>query len=132
MNSFTYIIRSEQQEAGGNNDSCFIRLNGLPSGYSEYLVNVNFLNIEGFTSTSSFFELRTENIDFIDGFDSKFKGLRTIAFFNTSGIVQPHSFKMGNFNGRSIRFVLYDEDGVLSTINKKWVLSLNIQPIKDI
>lgn len=128
--SFTVVIRSADREAGGDADDCYIKINGMDTKYNKYLVEVQNFMISSFTGlTTNFLELRSDNMPIINGIDSKFHRLRTVAFMNFNTFYQsPFIFEITPFNG-IIHFQLYTDDGILTTINEDWVLSLKLTGI---
>ena len=140
-NTFTYIIRSSSKEVSADNtNNCTMRLNGLPSQYKFYDCTVSALHVSTISGvfTTATFELRADVLDIVNGRDSKGGGLNTIAFasFNNTYPQGAYTFRCSNFNGRSIRFQLYDDLNNLLTssyngagvnnFNRPWVLVLNM------
>lgn len=135
---FTYIIRSDQKEnLTDNTNSCSIRLGGLPQQYRYFECSVSALHISTYNLqiTTSTFELRSDNIGFLNGKDTKNNILHTLAFasFNNTYPQGPYKFKIDNFNGRSVNFRLLGDTGLLLTTgntnityNSPWILVLNM------
>ena len=144
-NTFTYVIRSlNKDNSTDNTNNCAIRLSGLPSQYKYFDCTVSALHISTIsgTFTTATFELRADVLDIVNGRDSKGGSLNTIAFasFNNTYPQGAYTFRCSNFNGRNIKFQLYDESNALLTsnyyngtalagvkdFNRPWILILNM------
>jgi hypothetical protein len=135
MESFTYLIRSENKESGTNNN-CYIRLNGLPSGFNEFQISVNGFHIENYnfeTEPTSFIEVRSSDLGITNSYDTKYSKLRTICLFTTATFkAHFHTFKTSCWNGKTVQFQLFNDAGnAITAIDKPWILSLNVVPIKN-
>ena len=143
---FTYIIRSNNKEDfTENSNNCTIKLNGLPQQYRYFKCDVSALYITtaGEVFTTSLIELRAEGMDMVNGWDTNNFRNETVGFatLNNTYPQDAHSFVCGNFNGRSVRFQLYDEDNELLTSNlngvgigdydSPWVLVLKMTGIEE-
>ena len=123
-NTFTYVIRSMSKEVPGDNtNNCTMRLSGLPSQYKYFDCSVSALHVSTISGvfTTGTIEVRADVLDIVNGRDSKGTTLNTIAFasLNNTYPQGAYTFRCSNFNGRSIRFQLYDEQNVLLTSNYK-------------
>ena len=140
MKSFTYIIRSSSgtlTEGIGTNDLT-IRMNGLPTTKSHFYCEVADFFVTTSDSIATIIELRQEGMNLINGCDTLWNELKTVAFTNTNNTFPQsvYAFKCENFNNKDVRFQLYDEKNVLMTnkagnasMSKPWVLVLKITPI---
>jgi len=112
MNSFTYIIRSDSKYSG-TLTNCQIQLRGLPTKYKSFQVEVigfvvNIVNINGnFLTDTAFLELTSDNLQFIDGYDTKNNKYKTVAntVCNSGNTI---IYKVNNFNGQYINFNIVD------------------------
>ena len=145
-NKFTFVIRSANKEfTTDNTNSCTIRLNGLPQKYKYFDCEVSALHIstQNGVFTTSTFELRVDGgMDIINGRDTQNNMLHSLAFasFNNTYPQGQYTFRTDNFNGRSIKFQLYDDNNVLLTsnynntgvanFNRSWILILNMVGIE--
>jgi hypothetical protein len=144
---FNYIVRSSSKNSSSDTTSnCSIRLNGLPTQYKEFEVEVQSFNINTLDASgnvlvipSSFFELRSD-LSIIGGYDTLTTSLQTVAIQTNANQYKQASyvFKTRNFNGNYIRFQLYGDDNALlriklsgatsfSQYDKSWVLVLKIR-----
>lgn len=138
--SFTYVIRSNTASGTASNDLT-LRLNGLPTTTRKFYCEVVdfFVSAQQSDLTGYIIELRADsNMGMINGRDTSTLALRTIAFTNTNNTFpqSTYGFYCENFNGRSIRFQLYDEYQNLllnktggASFNKAWILVLKMTPI---
>jgi hypothetical protein len=137
-NSFTFIIRSAQKEfSTSNTNDCSIRLQGLPQKYRFFEATVSALHVatHGATIATSTFELRADGLNLVNGVDTYRNILSTVAFatFDNNTFNQsPYKFHFENFNGKSVRFSLYQDNNTLlqnggSNYNLDWVLVLNLK-----
>lgn len=138
--SFTYIIRSNTASGDPSNDLT-MRLQGLPSTVRKFHCEVVDLIVsaKGADLTNYIVELRADtNMGIINGRDTNYLGLQTIGFTNRNDLAEQsiYSFYCENFNGRSIRFQLYDEYNILllnkadgNAFNKAWILVLKMTPL---
>jgi hypothetical protein len=82
-------------------------------------------------------ELKADGMGIINGRDSTGTGLTSIAFTNTNNTFpqSTYGYSCENFNGRTIRFQLFDEYGTQlqlkagGNFNKAWILVLKITPL---
>ena len=140
-NTFTYIIRSAQKELSTQNtNDCTIRIGGLPQKYRWFEATVSALHVSTNNTvfTTATFELRTDGLNLINGYDTYRNMLNSVAFasLNSTYPQGPYKFKFENSNGKSIRFQLYDDNGALLTsnynsvgvanFNRSWILVLNL------
>ena len=136
-NNFTLVIRSSSKEnTADNSNDCTIRFTGLPTQFRFFEATVSALHVSTVSQTisTSTFELRQEGLNMINGIDTKNNILRTVAFstYNNGTYPQgPYQFNFENCNGRSIRFQLYQDNGLLlqnggSNYNLPWILVLNL------
>ena len=137
---FTYIIRSNTASGTRSNDLT-LRLNGLPSNYNLFhceVVDFFVSAIQG-DLTNYVIELRADNMGILNGRDTLLGSLSSVAFTNTNNTFpqSTYEFYCDNFNGRSIRFQLFDEYGTQlqlkagGNFNKSWILVLKIIPIDN-
>jgi hypothetical protein len=143
---FTIIIRSNSKtNTTDNTNNCTIRMK-CPSHYKFIQVSgVSFYADFPTTITFNglFAELRSNNIDIYDSFDTSLGTLQTFAFENTTRLTIDRAnmnFKLGNFNNKTINFQLLNETGVtlkeigtLSTTeyNRPWVLVLKCKGLME-
>ena len=110
MNSFTYMIRSDDKYSG-TNSNCQILLRGLPTEYKSFLVEVSgfYSNLD----TITYLELYSDNFPFFNGYDTKSKSLHVL--YSTAISMNPISmcYKINNFNGQYINFQILDETGAI-------------------
>ena len=118
-NTFTYIIRSKDKEyAVDKTNNCTMRLHDLPQQYKYFDCTVSALHISTISGTflTSTFDLRaTEGIEIVNGRDTTNSTLRTVALasYNNTYPQGEYTFRCNNFNGRSVRFQLYDDNNSL-------------------
>jgi hypothetical protein len=146
--NFTYIIRSnDREELLQNSNDCNIKLYGLPQQYRYFKCEVNafYLATNDHDFTSSYAELRADNMDIMNGWDTNNKRNVSVGFSSlnpyTFAQSAPHTFTCGNFNGRTVRFQLVDDDnnlltsnvnaGGVANYNSPWVLVLNMTGIEE-
>jgi hypothetical protein len=127
MNSFTYIIRSDDKYSG-NHYNCQIRLDGLPTKYKTFLVEpIGFYSDSGM---DAYLEVFSEDIPFLNGYDTKNKSLKILysnALLNNSTMI----YKVSNFNGRYINFhILNNSNGFVNTVGD-WKLYLKFTGIEE-
>jgi hypothetical protein len=140
-NTFTYVIRSAQKEISTDNtNNCTIRLGGLPQKYRWFEATVSALHVSTNNAvfTTSTFELRTDGLNIINGYDTFHNILNTVGFasLNNTYPQGAYKFKFENTNGKSIRFQLFDDANALLTsnynsagvgnFNRSWILILNL------
>jgi hypothetical protein len=138
MNSFTYIIRSDNITSGTVTD-CQIQLKGLKSQYKSYDVEVMGLNVNFadltipllpvLAFTNAYMELQSDNLPFINGFDTKNNKYKTVGSTlcnNGNSIV----YKVSNFFGQYINLkivgTLPTNFGVYS-----WIIILKMTGIEE-
>jgi len=145
-NFFTIIIRSNSKtNSTDNSNNCsirmkcashykFIQVYGV-SFYADFPTNITFNGL--------FAELRVNDADIYDSFDTKMGNLSTWAFENTTRLTLDRAnfnFKMGNFNGKTIKFQLLNENGVtlkeVGTVytteyNRPWVCILKCKGLME-
>lgn len=136
---FTYIIRSNSKDtAGDNTNSCTIRLGNLPQHFKTFECQVVGLYIsnQGATFNTSIVELRAENLSIQNGADTQFSSnMKSIAFSNTLLYIESSIvFQVENFNNKSIKFQLYDENNLLlsngaNPYNKPWFAIIKMRGI---
>jgi len=143
---FTIIIRSNSKQVSTDNSNrCNIRLK-CPSQY-QYIQCCGVSYYADYPTTSTFnalyTELRVDNIDMYDSFDSSLGNLRTLVFENTTRLNVDRAnmnFKCGNFNNKLVTFTLLNETGVLLTetaggvttnYNRPWVLVLKCKGLTE-
>lgn len=146
--NFTYIIRSnDREELLQNTTDCTIKLYGLPQQYRYFKCEVNalYLATDDHVFTSSYAELRADNMDIMNGWDTNNKRNVSVGFSSlnpyTFAQSAPHTFTCGNFNGRTVSFKLFDDTNQLLTsnfnaagianYNGPWVLVLNMTGIEE-
>jgi hypothetical protein len=134
MSSFTYIIRSNDKEILiENTSSCHLRLVGLPQQYKYFECEV----VQFYVNLTEIVELRADSsLGFQNGVDSK-GTFKTCAFLNGNSTSQGQfKFIVDNFNGRFVKFELYDLNKILvnsdgSSFNLPWILVLNMRGIEN-
>lgn len=146
--NFTYIIRSKDREdPTENSNNCTIKLYGLPQQYKYFKCEVNalYLATDNHDFLTSYAELRADNMDIMNGWDTNNKRNSTVGFASlnpyTFAQSAPHTFTCGNFNGRTVNFNLYAEDNLPlfsnyalagdDDYNGSWVLVLNMTGIEE-
>lgn len=63
-------------------------------------------------------EMRVDNIDMYDSYDTSLGTMRSLAFENTTRVNVDRAnmnFKCANFNNKAVNFQLLNEDGILLT-----------------
>ena len=124
-----YIIRSANRDSGTVINSYF-RLNGLPSQYKKFKVEVvSFYNNFVVVVANTLVELKTD-LGLLNGYDVANKRLITIA---TNSSVGSTSFEyvIENFNGRTINFTVADNDAENANNITDWVLYLKMTGIEE-
>ena len=146
--NFTYIIRSKDREnPAAESNNCIIKLYGLPQQYRYFKCEVNalYLATDGHDFLTSYAELRGDNMDIMNGWDTNNKRNSTVGFASlnpyTFAQSAPHTFTCGNFNGRTVTFKLFGEGNILllsdyalagqNDYNGHWVLVLNMTGIEE-
>ena len=128
MNSFTYIIRSDNKYSG-DHYNCQILLRGLPTKYKSFLVEV-----AGFYSNLdiiNYLELYSDNFPISNGYDTRNKSLHVL--YSTALLMNPIGmvYKVDNFNGQYINFQVLDEaNAILNTVTD-WKLYLKLTGIEE-
>ena len=129
MNSFTYIIRSDNRNLGNPHNNCQILLRGLPSKYNTFLVEVAgfYSNLDSVT----YLELFSDNFPFINGYDTKSKSLHVL--YSTAISMNPISmcYQINNFNGQYINFQILDEAGAVLDGITDWKIYLKLTGIEE-
>ena len=134
MNSFTYIIRSDDRIQGTATNptyafDCQIYLRGLPTKYKTFLVEV--VGFYADNNAQYYLELFSDNFPFINGYDTKNKSLHVLyatALLNNSG---PMVYKINNFNGQYINFKILDEKNVTDNNVTDWKVILKLTGIEE-
>lgn len=125
MNSFTYIIRSDNRFSGDAYD-CKIKLGGLPTKYKSFLVEPLGL----YTDVATYLELYSDNLPISNGYDTKNKSLHVLY----SSLFHSHSvsmvYKVDNFNGQYINFQILDEANAILNTVANWKLYLKLTGIE--
>ena len=143
--NFSYIIRSKDREvAGDNTNNSTIKLYGLPQQYKYFTCEVSALHVStnGVANMgTSTIELRADGLNIENGWDTNNKRNTSVAFasFNNTYPQGTYTFTTDNFNGRTVRFQLYNDTNTLLTINNganqcnsPWILVLNMTGIEDL
>jgi len=125
---FMYIIRSDDRSNGTANNSYF-RLNGLPTKYKQFKVEVVSFYKNFVANDTALYELRTD-LPLSNGYDTAFKRLTCIG---TTATICASSFEfmVENFNGRTVNFVIFDNDDLNNNIVEDWVLYLKMTGIEQ-
>ena len=128
---FTIVIRSSSKTVTTDNtNNCTIRMK-CPSQY-KYIqvsgVSVFISYLTGFTYNAVYTEMRVNNIDMYDSFDTLLGTMRTLAFENVSRSNVDRAnmnFKCGNFNNKDLNFQLLNQNGQLLTQNDGGAVNYN-------
>jgi hypothetical protein len=112
----------------------YIQVHGV-SFYADFPSSITFNGL--------FAELRANDIDMYDSYDTKLGTMRTLAFENTMRLTVDRAnmnFKCGNFNNKTINFQLLNETGILlkevgtvytTDYNRPWVCVLKCKGIME-
>jgi hypothetical protein len=134
-----YVLQDINLEA--TNDLTF-RLNGLPQSVDFFRCEVVAFMVSAVTSDmqTEIVELKAvDGLDIIGGRDNKTTNQYTLACTNLNATYpqSTHSFVCANFNGRTVRLQLYDENNNLlmygvnnSNFARPWILVLKMTPTK--
>jgi hypothetical protein len=126
MDSFTYIIRSDNRDSGDAFD-CRIQLGGLPTKYKSFLVET----IGFYADVNPYFELYSDNFPISNGYDTKTKSLHVLYSTVLLGHSVPMVYKVDNFNGQYINFQLLDNANALINTATDWRLYLKLTGIEE-
>ena len=118
---FTIVIRSSSKTVTTDNtNNCTIRMK-CPSQY-KYIQVSGVSMFADYSSTYSYnalvSEMRVDNIDMYDSYDTSLGTMRSLAFENTTRVNVDRAnmnFKCANFNNKAVNFQLLNEDGILLT-----------------
>jgi len=120
---FTIVIRSSSKTVTTDNtNNCTIRMK-CPSQY-KYIqvsgVSVFISNSSAYAYNAQVAEMRVNNIDMYDSYDTSLGTMRTLGFefipqSNVNGT--NFNFKCGNFNNKDLNFQLLNQNGELLTEN---------------
>ena len=120
---FTIIVRSSSKtNAADNTNNCTIRMKA-PSQYKYIQVSGVSMFVDysaTYTYNALVSEMRADNIDMYDSYDTSLGTMRSIAFENVTRTNVDRAninFKCGNFNNKNINFQLLNENGILLTQN---------------
>ena len=120
---FTIIVRSSSKtNATDNTNNCTIRMKA-PSQYKYIQVSGVSMFVDysaTYTYNALVSEMRADNIDMYDSYDTSLGTMRSIAFENVTRTNVDRAninFKCGNFNNKNINFQLLNENGILLTQN---------------
>lgn len=147
--SFTYIIRSINKENTDDLDrSCTIKLSSPSNKYKYYDAEVSgfYLSLKENAvdvHTNGIVELRSEyGLDITNGSDTKTHSLKTLAFCVTNNCLPQtgHTFRVANFENKSVNFSIYGDDGVtllnynsnavVTPYNRPWTLVLKLTGVE--
>ena len=137
---FTYIIRSNSRSAG-TPANCTVLLRGLPTQYREFQCEVlgfwcmvmnatgnqviNTAVVNGSVANYQYLELVSNNLPFCDGWDTRGSSMRLVGnSLCNSGNNMP--FRVSNFNGQYINFLVYDENMNNSMNVNDWVVVIKM------
>ena len=126
MNSFTYIIRSDNRDSGDAYD-CQNKLGGLPTKYKSFLVEP----IGFYSDANPYLELNSDNFPISNGYDTKNKSLHVLYSSVIFGHSIPMVYKVDNFNGQYINFQLLDNTNALINTATDWSLYLKFTGIEE-
>ena len=120
---FTIIVRSSSKtNTTDNTNNCTIRMKA-PSQYKYIQVSGVSMFVDysaTYTYNALVSEMRADNIDMYDSYDTSLGTMRSIAFENVTRTNVDRAninFKCGNFNNKNINFQLLNENGILLTQN---------------
>ena len=144
--TFTYVIRSDSRtNQADNTNSCTIRLN-CPSNYQYYDCEVDSFymktklsNGDAIPFKSATIELRAQDLQFVNGNDTKNRNLTSLCFYSLNSFISSNiSFRVSNFNTKEIKFQLLDEENDLllayssnTDYDEPWVLVLKMTGVED-
>ena len=145
-NHFTIIVRSNSKiNPTDTSNNCTIKMK-CPSQYKFIQVSGVSFYVDyssNYTYNGLVTELRSDNIDIYDSFDTSLGNLKTLAFETVSRTNVERSninFKCGNFNNKTVNFQLLTENNVLLTqtaaaattnYNQPWVLVLKCKGLTE-
>lgn len=126
MDSFTYIIRSDNKYSGTPNN-CQIQLGGLPTKFKSFLVETIGYYADG--GMNIYFEIYSDNIPIKNGYDTKNKSLHVLysSICNINSMV----YKIDNFNGQYINFKILNEANTIIPDITDWTLYLKMTGIEE-
>jgi hypothetical protein len=145
---FTIVVRSSSKtNTTDNTNNCTIRMK-CPSQY-KYIQVYGVSFFVSYSSTYSYnalvAELRADNIDMYDSFDTSLGAMRSLAFENVGRINVDRAnmnFKCGNFNNKDIKFQLLNQNGNLLTqssgapvvtenYNQSWIIVMKCKGLME-
>ena len=145
MDSFTYVISSNNSTTANRANNCFIKLAGLPTNQKflceviDFALNVNTIDA---METETYLSLTASTeMQILNGVQHPVKFNKICNINRTTGLLTGcygHSFKVENFNNHTINFKLEKPDLTFLNIgsinmngdNTYWTLSLKMTPIE--